>query len=177
VDLIVADEKSKNPRNEHDIIGLCFYETTEQYKLKFQTLLAHLGFDHHPIRKLMDIFRAWIENFIKEKHLDIKQAAGMFSTDNPAEYISNQTQKLLRANIECIKEFVKITSKAMVLFYQLDVKKGEITEVCLYNLLTSLVLKNPVYTKIIDLFKSSKDKEIEAIENKILKVNYEWDLE
>jgi hypothetical protein len=81
----------------------------------------------------------------------------MFSTDDPAEYISNQTQKLLRANIECIKEFVKITSKAMVLFYQLDVKKGEITEVCLYNLLTSLVLKNPVYTKIIDLFKASKD--------------------
>jgi hypothetical protein len=70
-----------------------------------------------------------------------------------------------------------MTSKAMVLFYQLDVKKGEITEVCLYNLLTSLVLKNPVYTKIIDLFKASKDKEIQSIEAQILKVNNEYDLE
>jgi hypothetical protein len=63
--------------------------------------------------------------------------------------------------IDYVKEFVKITLKAMVLFYQLDVVSGEITEVCLSNLLTSLVLKNPIYTKMIDLFRTSYRDEIQ----------------
>jgi len=45
--------------------------------------------------------------------------------------------------------------KCIVLFYQLDVKGVEISEICLLNLITSLILKNPIYTLMIDLIKIS----------------------
>ncbi len=51
-------------------------------------------------------------------------------------------------------------SRSMVLFYQLDVKDNETTDVCLKNLLTSLVLKNPVYTEVINLIDIAKKNEI-----------------
>lgn len=62
-------------------------------------------------------------------------------------------------------EFVSIVVRATVIFYQLDVKSGETTEVLLHNLLTSLTLKNPVYSRIFELFRSScrlPMKQIEA---------------
>ena len=51
----------------NDLIGLSFYTVSEQYKKKFITLHSHLQFEHHPIRKLIDEFRKWMEEFIKEK--------------------------------------------------------------------------------------------------------------
>ncbi len=63
-----------------------------------------------------------------------------------------------------VKEFVLLIAKSTVLFYQLDVVAGEITEVCLYNLISSLVLKNPVYSKIIDLFKTAYRDYLQTIE-------------
>lgn len=55
----------------------------------------------------------------------------------------------------------------MVMFYQLDVVSGEVTEVCLYNLLTSLVLKNPIYTKVVELFRTAHRDIIQQIEIQI----------
>lgn len=161
----------------NDLIGLSFYSVSEQYKRKFLTLHSHLQqFDHHPIRKFMDEFRKWLDEFMKEKNIQIKHGASMFIKENAQEYIKEQIQKLLILVIEYIKDFVQLTSNAMVLFYQLDVVSGEITEVCLYNLLTSLVLKNPIYTKVVDLFRTSHRDMIQQIEIQIDSV-YErrWD--
>lgn len=55
----------------------------------------------------------------------------------------------------------------MVLFYQLDVVSGEITEVCLSNLLTSMILKNPIYSKVIELFRTAHRDEVQQIEIQI----------
>lgn len=62
----------------NDLIGLSFYEVSDQYRRKFLTLHTHFQFDHHPLRKLMEEYRKWMEQFIKEKQSKIKQAASMF---------------------------------------------------------------------------------------------------
>ena len=66
-----------------------------------------------------------------------------------------------------MQEFVSITVRATVIFYQLDVKSGETTEVLLHNLLTSLTLKNPVYSRIIELFKAAYRDSLKQIEAQI----------
>jgi hypothetical protein len=55
--------------------------------------------------------------------------------------------------VEQVKEVGEMLKNAMVLFYQLDVSANETTKVCLYNLLTSLILKNPIYSRVIELFR------------------------
>lgn len=50
-----------------DCIGLSFYHVSDEYKRKFLTIYAHLQFEHHPIRKLLDEYRKWLEDFLKEK--------------------------------------------------------------------------------------------------------------
>lgn len=50
-----------------DLIGLTFYGVSDEYRRKFITIHAHLQFEHHPIRKLLDVFRKWLEDFLKEK--------------------------------------------------------------------------------------------------------------
>lgn len=84
----------------------------------------------------------------------------MFMKENPQEYIKEQIKKLLDVVIGYVKEFACIVQKSMVLFYQLDVKASETTEVCLYNLLTSLLLKNPIYSKVVDLFRTANRDDI-----------------
>jgi hypothetical protein len=57
-------------------------------------------------------------------------------------------------------------------------KKVENTEVCLKNLITSLLLKNPIYTQIINLMKVVHDEEIKTIDHNIClikKDNDNWD--
>ena len=39
--------------------------------------------------------------------------------------------------------------------------------ICLQNLLTSLVLKNPIYTKVIDLFRAALRPRLSAFENSV----------
>lgn len=52
-----------------------------------------------------------------------------------------------------IKGFISMLHDALIRFYQLDVKVSSDVEQseCLTNLLTSLVLKSPVYTEIHQL--------------------------
>lgn len=68
-----------------------------------------------------------------------------------------------------VKQLVEMVARAMVLFYQLDVSANETTKVCLYNLLTSLVLKNPVYTKVVELFRTAHRDSLQKIEMEIEK--------
>lgn len=69
--------------------------------------------------------------------------------------MQQEAEKLMNVIIEYVDDFVTILVKATVMFYQLDLKSGETTMVCLKNLLTSLTLKNPVYSKVIDVFRSA----------------------
>ena len=86
------------------------------------------------------------------------------------EFIQEQTKKLLEIIIDYVKDFVRLTSNAIVLFYQLDVISTEITDICLYNLLCSLTLKNPIYSKVIELFRSANTDMIQLIEVQIDKI-------
>ena len=49
-----------------------------------------------------------------------------------------------------VKNFVSLIHDAVIRFYQLDVKVSSETDQseCLTNLLTSLVLKSPVYSEV-----------------------------
>ena len=71
----------------NDLIGLTFYEVSDQYKKKFLTLHQHFQFEHHPIRKLMEEFRKWLESFIKDKLGKIKHGAILFLKDNTDSFI------------------------------------------------------------------------------------------
>ena len=52
----------------------------------------------------------------------------------------------MKVIVDYLNDFVKILARATILYYQLDVRKGETTDICLHNLITSLSLKNPVYS-------------------------------
>eukprot|EP00347_Sterkiella_histriomuscorum_P004161 403361523 len=163
---------------KYDLIGLSFYEVSDLYKKKFLVLYSHFkDHDQFPIRKLMDEYRKWLEDFIFEKQDQIKRSALYFQKDQIQDYKRQNFLKLFQMIVTQIKEVVVMLVKAMVLFYQLDFRAGEITEVCLYNLITSLMLKNPIYTKIIDLIKRSYEDQIHLIEQQIEKVVAQrWDI-
>jgi hypothetical protein len=69
--------------------------------------------------------------------------------------------------VEQVKEVGEMLKNAMVLFYQLDVSANETTKVCLYNLLTSLILKNPIYSRVIELFRVAYRDQIQTVELEI----------
>ena len=78
-----------------------------------------------------------------------------------------ESEKLVNAIKDQVLEFVNIFAKATILFYQLDVKKGQTTMICLQNLITSLVLKNPIYTKVIEVFRAALRPRLLAFENSV----------
>ena len=57
--------------------------------------------------------------------------------------------------------------EAVVLFYKLDIKYAETANLCLLNLLTSLILKNPLYTKIHNLILTAHVDTLDTLENKM----------
>ena len=73
-------------------------------------------------------------------------------------------EKLLTVIREQVVEFVNIFARATILFYQLDLKKGQITMLCLQNLVTSLTLKNPLYTRVIEVFRAALRPRLIALE-------------
>ena len=78
-------------------------------------------------------------------------------------------QKLLDVVIDSVKDFVRITLNALVLFYQLDVVSTETTDICLYNLLLSMALKNPIYSQIRMLLTRANIDTIKLIERELEK--------
>jgi hypothetical protein len=157
----------EQPRDElkmqHDLIGLSFYGVSDAYKRKFITVHSHLQFDHHPIRKLMDYFRKWFEHFIKDKQLKIKQGLEIYSLEEHKPYLLHESRKLMCVIIDYLTEFVRILARATILYYQLDLKKGETTDICLHNLITSLCLKNPVYSQVMAVFKQAHTDQMQEL--------------
>lgn len=143
---VTIEEPKDELKMQHDLIGLSFYGVSDAYKRKFITVHSHLQFDHHPIRKLMDEFRKWFDHFIKEKQLKIKQGHYFYAPEEHSSYIQHESAKLMKVIVDYLNDFVKILARATILYYQLDVRKGETTDICLHNLITSLSLKNPVYS-------------------------------
>jgi hypothetical protein len=125
---------------------------SDAYKKKFITVLSHLQFDHHPLRKLIDCFRYWLKHFIKDKQSKIKRGLEIYSYEEHKPYILHESRKLLCVIVDYLNEFVKIMVRATIFYYQLDLQKGETTEICLENMITSLTLKNPIYSYIIEVF-------------------------
>lgn len=145
-------------QNDQDIIGLSIVEASAQYITKFQTLRTHLFIADHPIAKIINTFREQIRTFISDSETGIKQYCsfydkqGLESEKAKMELIENE--KLLKRLVRDIKLFVALMHDTVVRFYQLDIKmasdvsQGE----CLTNLLTSLVLKSPIYNSVHALF-------------------------
>jgi hypothetical protein len=76
-----------------------------------------------------------------------------------------------------VREFVGLISKALVLFYQLDSKYGETSEICLQNMLTSMILKNPIYTLLINLLKQVFKDDIDTIDANIQEIKDKYDIQ
>ena len=75
------EQQTDEYKLQHDLIGLSFYEVSEAYKKKFITVLSHLQFDHHPLRKLIDCFRYWLKHFIKDKQSKIMRGLEIYSSE------------------------------------------------------------------------------------------------
>ena len=75
-----------------------------------------------------------------------------------------------------IREFVTIIHDALVRFYQLDVKVTQDTRQseCLFNLITSLVLKSPVYTEIHMLIQLHFKASFKKISSTILELRKKY---
>ena len=101
----------------NDMIGLTFYLVSDQYKRKFLTLHSHFQFEHHPIRKLMEEFRKWLESFVKNKLQQIKVGAGFFQKEDTETFVRKEVEKLLEVVSDYIKDFVTILVRATVIFY------------------------------------------------------------
>ena len=66
-----------------------------------------------------------------------------------------------------IKHFVSILLKTVVLFYQLDIKNCDTSDSCLDNMLTSMVLRNPLYDRVITLINDSERSKITHFEKQM----------
>ena len=62
-----------------DIIGLSLFSVRDTFKKKLLTLFTHLSsYDHHPLKKIMQSFRTFVEQYIQSKKSDIKRANDFF---------------------------------------------------------------------------------------------------
>lgn len=66
----------------------------------------------------------------------------------------DENEKLLNRLIREIKNFVELMHDAVVRFYKLDIKTSmDVNQCeCLTNLLTSIVMKNPIYSEVHSVF-------------------------
>ena len=60
---------------------------------------------------------------------------------------------------------------------QLDIKHGEDTLGCLHSLVTIMVLKNPIYSSIVQLLRKVKKDQMKEIETNIALILDKYDLE
>lgn len=86
-----------------------------------------------------------------------------FTSENISDYKREQYTKLLMTVIAQLLEFSQSICNSISLFYQLDMKKVDNTTICLKNLITSLLLKNPIYSQIINLMKVVYENDITQI--------------
>lgn len=118
----------------------------------------------------MDEFRKWFDRFVKERQSQIKQGLALYSSSEHAKYLQLENEQLMGVITDYISEFVRILARATILYYQLDVVKGETTDICLHNLITSLTLKNPVYSQVISIFKHAYADQMRILGEQITRI-------
>lgn len=103
------------------------------------------------------MFREALLSFIKDSETSIKQLVSFYDRKEESEkakFELGEYDKFLQRVIREIKSFVELMHDAVVRFYKLDVKTSmDVNQCeCLTNLLTSIVLKNPVYSQVHSVF-------------------------
>jgi hypothetical protein len=86
--------------------------------------------------------------FVKQKKSDVLESVGFMDGEEAKEKMMlDGNQKLFEKVRDDIKSFCGLMHDACVRFYQLDARQSMDTDKseCLYNLISSLVLKSPVY--------------------------------
>ena len=106
--------------------------------------------DDHPIVKLKDCFREILLQYIKKQAKAIDENLGFYQMDQTSAMLAAQHQKLFSKIVKDIKSFVNLIHDSVIRFYMLDIKVGHSYKQNehLTNLLTSLVLKNPIYSEV-----------------------------
>lgn len=151
--MLTNEEKTLKHYLEHDIVGLSIYSasSTSKYSMKINTLRQHLAsMDDHPIVRLKDHFREILEQYIKKQTKAIEENLSYYEMDQTSAELAAQHKKLFEKIVQEIKSFVSLMHDAVVRFYILDIKVGLSYKQNehLTNLLTSLVLKNPIYSEV-----------------------------
>lgn len=143
------DRMQAKQYHEHDIVGLSIRDVSSSLANKLNTLRTHLNWKDHPITVIMQMFREKLVEYIGERTAKIVTSAKFYEADKN-DYICSQNKKLLDYCIAEIKGFVTIIHDAVVRFYQLDTKLRQDlrTDEEITNLISSLLLKSPVYTEI-----------------------------
>ena len=106
--------------------------------------------DDHPLVKLKEFFREILETYIKKQMKSIDDNLAYYELDKNSEGLTSQYKKLFDKVVKEVKGFVSLMHDAVVRFYTLDIKVGFTYKQNehLTNLLTSLVLKNPIYSDV-----------------------------
>jgi hypothetical protein len=108
--------------------------------------------------KILNLFRDALQQFIKDSDASIKQLLSFADESLQAHERSRQErqeyEKLAKRLVRETKQFVELMHDAIVRFYKLDVKTSmDVNQCeCLTNLITSIVLKNPVYGQMHTVF-------------------------
>ena len=106
--------------------------------------------DDHPIVKLKDYFREILEQYVKKQAKNIEENMSFYQMDQTSAELAASHKKLFEKIVKEIKSFVTLMHDCVVRFYILDIKVGHKYKQNehLTNLLTSLVLKNPIYSEV-----------------------------
>jgi hypothetical protein len=118
----------------------------------------------------MDEFKKWFDRFVKDTQLKIKSGLALYPTSEHSKYLQFENQKLMAVITDYISEFVRILARTTIMYYQLDVVKGETTDICLHNLITSMTVKNPVYSQVMAVFKLAYADQIKILGEQINRV-------
>ena len=135
--------------------------------------------DDHPIVRLKDFFREILESYIKRQTKAISENMSYYAKSQDLTESAAQYQKLFKKVQDEIKGFVTLMHDAVVRFYIFDFKVGMRYKYNehLINLLTSLVLKNPIYNQVHALLRNGLKPQLKLSQKTIYKIilskNYE----
>ena len=173
---LTNEERTMKQFWEHDIVGLSIsgFSQKSAYSTKFNTLRQHLTtMPNHPIVKLNDEFRECLRSFLQERERAINQTRGFFeNSEEQSKTVAQEYQKLVKQVCSEIKSYVSLTHDALICFYMLDVKVDAriFQNTQLANLVTSLLLKNPLYSEIHQLIRLSLRPQVKKIVNTISQI-------
>lgn len=177
--MLTNEEKTLRHYLEHDIVGLSIFSASShsKYSMKINTLRQHLtSMDDHPIVKLKDYFREILDQYIKKQLKAIEDNLKFYETDKSSAQLVTQHKKLFEKVAKEIKGFVTLMHDAVVRFYILDIKVGMSYKQNehLTNLLTSLVLKNPIYSEVHAIIRLYQRPQLKRIVQTIIAIRNKY---